>query len=87
MLAIGFQAAKIRRMIFSEQLLILFAGVSSGIISAAVATSGSIANHAKIPWSFMSLMVAALFVTGALVMAVSVRSVTRKSLIGSLKKE
>jgi ABC-type antimicrobial peptide transport system permease subunit len=87
MLAVGFKAAKIRRMILSEQLLILFAGVFSGIFSAAVATSDSIMNHAKIPWMFMLLMVLALMVTGSLVLAISVRSVTRKSLIGSLKKE
>jgi putative ABC transport system permease protein len=87
MLAVGFRASRIRRMILSEQLLILFAGVSSGILSAAVATSASITNQAKIPWLFMLLMIAALILTGSLVLGISVRSVTRKSLIGSLKKE
>jgi putative ABC transport system permease protein len=87
MLAIGFKAAKIRRMILSEQFLILFAGVSSGIISAMVATSDSILNHGKIPWVFMLLMILVLMITGSVVLAISVRSVTRKSLIGSLKKE
>jgi ABC-type antimicrobial peptide transport system permease subunit len=87
MLAVGFKAAKIRRMILSEQLLILFAGVLSGILPAVVATSDSIMNHAKIPWMFMLFMVLALMITGSLVLSISVRSVTRKSLIGSLKKE
>ena len=87
MLAVGFQAAKIRRMILSEQLLILFAGVSTGILSAIVATSDSIMNHGQIPWLFMLLMILALMITGSVVLAVSVQSVTNKSLIGSLKKE
>ena len=87
MLAVGFQAAKIRRMIISEQLLILFAGVSSGVLSAVVATSDSIMNHGQVPWLFMLLMILALMITGSLVLIISVRSVTRKSLIGSLKKD
>jgi putative ABC transport system permease protein len=87
MLAIGFQASRIRRMVLSEQLLILFAGVVSGIVSAIVATSGSMSNLVKIPWVFMSIFVAVLFGIGSLVLAISVRSVTSKSLIGSLKKE
>jgi hypothetical protein len=35
----------------------------------------------------MLLMILALMITGSVVLAVSVQSVTNKSLIGSLKKE
>jgi ABC-type antimicrobial peptide transport system permease subunit len=87
MLAVGFQAAKIRRMIISEQLLILFAGASSGVLSAVVATSDSIISYAQIPWVFMSLMILALMITGLVVLTISVRSVTSNSLTGSLKKD
>ncbi len=87
MLAVGFKTSSIRRMILSEQLLILFAGVTTGVISAIVATSGSLTNQLKIPWMFILIVVVLLILIGYVVLTISVRSVTRKSLIGSLKKE
>ena len=87
LMAIGYQVKKIRNMILSEQLLILFAGVSSGIISAMVATLPSLINSPDIPWPFMIGMVAAILITGLITLVVSVRSVTKNSLIESLKKE
>ncbi|MGA2407956.1 MAG: FtsX-like permease family protein [Bacteroidales bacterium] len=87
MLATGFQVKKIRRIILSEQMLILFAGVSSGIISALVATLPSIKNNPDIPWLFMILMISAILITGLFTLLISVRSVTNDSLTESLKKE
>jgi putative ABC transport system permease protein len=87
LLAIGYQVKKIRKMILSEQLLILFAGVSCGIVSAMVATLPSLRNSPNIPWSFMIGMVAAILTTGIITLVISVRSVTKNSLIESLKKE
>jgi putative ABC transport system permease protein len=87
LIAIGYQVKKIRNMILSEQLLILFAGVSSGIISAMVATLPSLINRPDIPWPFIIGMVAAILITGLITLVVSVRSVTKNSLIDSLKKE
>jgi putative ABC transport system permease protein len=87
LMAIGYQIKKIRKMILSEQVLILFAGVSSGVISAMVATLPSLKNSPDIPWLFLIGMVATIFITGLITLAVSVRSVTKNSLIESLKKE
>jgi putative ABC transport system permease protein len=87
MLATGFHVKNIRRMIFSEQVLILFAGVSAGIVSALVATSPSIKNSPDIPWLFIFLMILAIVITGLFALSLSVRSVTKDSLITSLKKE
>ena len=87
LMAIGYQVKKIRKMILSEQVLILFAGVSSGVISAMVATLPSLKNSPDIPWLFLIGMVAAILITGLITLAVSVRSVTKNSLIESLKKE
>jgi ABC-type antimicrobial peptide transport system permease subunit len=87
MLATGFRVKNIRRMIFSEQVLILFAGVSTGIVSALVATSPSIKNSPDMPWLFMVLMILAIVITGLFALFLSVRSVTKDSLITSLKKE
>jgi putative ABC transport system permease protein len=87
MLATGFHVKNIRRMILSEQVLILFAGVSSGIISALVATSPSIKNYPDIPWLFIFILIVVIVITGLFAVFISVRSVTKNSLISSLKKE
>ena len=87
MLATGFPVKKIRRMILSEQLLILFAGVTTGVISAIVATLPSLRNSPDIPWIFLFLMVFAIIITGLAALIFSVRAVTGDSLTASLRKE
>jgi putative ABC transport system permease protein len=87
MLATGFQIKKIKRMVLSEQVLILLAGVSSGIVSALLATSSSIMNNPDLPWLFIVLMVLAILITGLIVLFMSVRSITKNSLITILKTE
>jgi ABC-type antimicrobial peptide transport system permease subunit len=87
MLAAGFRAKKIRGMILSEQVKILTAGVSAGVISALLATSSSIKNNQDIPWLFLSVMILAIIFTGLITMLLSVRSITKDSLVASLKKD
>ena len=87
MLATGFPVKKIKRMILSEQVLILFAGVSSGVISAIVATLPSVKENPDIPWLFLILMVLAIIITGLAALILSVKSITGESLTASLKKE
>jgi len=87
MLATGFHIKKIRRMLLSEQLLILFAGVSAGIISAVVATLPSIKSSPDIPWTYMVVMVLLIVLTGMVAIMVSIRSITINSLVPSLKRE
>jgi putative ABC transport system permease protein len=87
LLATGFNVKKIKRMILSEQVLILFAGVLSGTVSALVATSPSIKNSPDMPWLFIILMIVAIVFTGLSAMFLSVGSVTKDSLIVSLRKE
>jgi putative ABC transport system permease protein len=87
MLAAGFRMKGIRRMILSEQVLILIAGVTSGLVSALLATSSSIKNSPDIPWFVIGLMVAAILITGLIALSLSVRSITKNSLITILKTE
>jgi ABC-type antimicrobial peptide transport system permease subunit len=87
MLATGFQIKRIRGMIFSEQLLIILAGTSGGIVSAIIATLPSLRNNAEVPWIFMIIVVATIVLTGIIALLVSVRSVTSQSLTAGLKKE
>jgi putative ABC transport system permease protein len=87
LLATGFMLKRIRRLILSEQMVILFAGVTSGAFSAAVATLPSLTNNPDIPWAFLFLMIGGVIITGIFVLAVSVRVVSNDSLTMSLKKE
>jgi len=87
MLSTGFPMKRIRRIILAEQMLILFAGVTSGVISAVVATMPSLTNSTDIPWLFLGMMVSAIIITGLAALVISVRSVTNGSLTASLKKE
>ena len=87
MLATGFHLSKIRKMIISEQIQILSAGICSGVISAIVATLPSLRNNHNLPWQFLILMILAIAVTGLFALFVSVRSITKKSLVDNLKKE
>jgi ABC-type antimicrobial peptide transport system permease subunit len=87
MLAAGFSVRKIKGMIFSEFILILFAGVSTGFVSAMVATATSIKNSHGVPWLFIMLIIAAILVSGLLALLLSVRSIKANALISSLKKE
>lgn len=87
MLAVGFSLEKIKRMIFSEQLLILTAGISTGIISACVASLPSISQYEDIPWLLMLAMIAAIFLAGISALYFALRQITQNSLIVSLKKE
>jgi putative ABC transport system permease protein len=87
MLAAGFRVKKIRRMILSEQVKILVAGVTAGVFSALLATSSSIKDNQNIPWLFLSIMILAIIITGFIAMFLSVRSLTKDSLVANLKKE
>ena len=87
MLATGFPVKKIRRMIMSEMVMILFAGVLTGVISAIIATLPSLTNSPDIPWLFLMLMVIAIIITGLVALVVAVKEITNDSLTSSLKKE
>jgi putative ABC transport system permease protein len=87
MLAVGFTQLRIKKIIINEQMLILFAGVSTGIISATIATLPSVLNSPDIPWLNLFLMILAIIVTGIAAILLTVRSIMKKSLVASLKKE
>jgi putative ABC transport system permease protein len=87
LMATGFSIRKIRRMILSEQLKILFAGVSAGALSALLATLPSIRNNTDFPWQFLTLMILSVFLSGFSALYISLRSVKSSSLIALLKKE
>jgi putative ABC transport system permease protein len=87
LLCCGVPISQIRKMIFSEQILILIAGVSAGVVSAIVATLPSLIKNPVVPWFYMGVMIASILITGIVSLSLSVRSITGKSLISSLKSE
>jgi ABC-type antimicrobial peptide transport system permease subunit len=87
MLAVGFSTDNIKGMIFSEQILLLAAGVSSGVISALFASLPSISQNADIPWLLMLAMIVAIFLAGISALYLALRPITQHSLIGSLKRD
>ena len=87
LMATGFKVSRIRRLIFSEQMGILIAGVIAGVIPAILATLPSLKNNANIPWLYLISMIIIIFLTGTAALLVSLKSVTGSSLTSSLKKE
>jgi hypothetical protein len=87
MLATGFTLRNIRSIILNEQILILFAGVTSGVLSAILSTLPSLRSTQDIPWFYLTVMVFTVVLTGLWVLYISVRSISGEVLINSLKKD
>ncbi len=87
MLATGFNVKKIRKLILQEQIIILMAGMSAGVIPAIIATLPSLKNSSDVPWIYLISMVIIIFCTGLAALFFSLGSVTGSSLTASLKKE
>ena len=87
MMATGFTIRRIRRMILSDHMLILVAGIASGVLPALVATYPSLKSSPDIPWSYLVVMIVAIAAAGLAALYFSGRSVTAGALISTLKKE
>ena len=87
LMATGFKIKRIRRLILSEQMFILLAGILSGVVSAVIATLPSLRNSPDVPWLYLVSMVIAILLTGTAALLLSLKSVTGNSLAASLKKE
>lgn len=87
MLAVGFSLEKIRRMILSEQLQIMLAGISTGLASGLIATIPSLRNYSDIPFILMLVMIAAMLAAGIAALFLALRPITGSSLIAGLRKE
>jgi putative ABC transport system permease protein len=87
MLAAGFSFKRIRKMILAEQILILMAGVFSGVFSAILATLPTIKRSHDMPWFFLVIMVLTIIATGLIALFISIREISEDSLTASLKNE
>jgi len=87
MLAVGFSLETIKKMIFSEQLMIMLAGISTGLVSGMIATMPSMRNYSDIPFLLMIGMIAAMLAAGISALYLALRPITSNSLIAGLRKE
>jgi hypothetical protein len=74
-------------MIFLEQLLIMLAGISTGLVSGMIATMPSMRNYSDIPFLLMIGMIAAMLAAGVAALNLALRPITSNSLIAGLRKE
>lgn len=87
LLATGFTESGIMKIIAREQILILFAGISTGLISGVISTLSSIAAGAGIQWLSLVIILAATALTGIISLTVSIRSLRNLSLTETLRRE
>ena len=74
MLATGFSFKRIRRIVISEQIMILITGIFSGVVSAIAATFPTLKRSQDIPWLFLVFMVLTVILTGLTALFISVKS-------------
>jgi putative ABC transport system permease protein len=87
MMATGFNVGKIRHIIFREQVMILLAGIISGVAAAAVSTYSSLSSSPEIPWIYLVSMIIIIFITGTAALLASMRAITGNSLVSTLKRD
>jgi ABC-type antimicrobial peptide transport system permease subunit len=87
MIATGFSVSNIRKKIITDQVLILSAGIFTGVISAVISTLPSLKGGSEIPWMLLIIIILSVFLTGLIALGLSVRAIKNESLIISLRKE
>ena len=87
MVAEGYSVKTIRRIVLREHILILFAGIVTGVVSALVATRPSLMSDAELPWKTITVMIILVIVTGLTALLLSIRGISRENLIARIRKE
>lgn len=87
MLAAGFSFNRIKRIIYTEQLVILLAGVITGIVPAVVATMPSVKSGAEMPWLFISVVAAAIIAAGSFTLFFVTRNIVETPIVSALRRE
>jgi len=87
MRAMGFEKARIVRMILIEHAGLLAAGLVCGVICALVAAGPQLSQAGKFPWPMLAGLVAAMAISGLLWVACAVKAALRGELLEPLRKE
>jgi putative ABC transport system permease protein len=87
MISSGFTISDIKRIILYEQILILIAGIITGLLSGLVSTSSSVSSFHEVPWISIIVITSAIAVTGLISLLVPVQGIRQDSLITELRRE
>ncbi len=87
LMALGFSLREIKKMILRDQVRILFLGVSTGFVSAIIATLPSVLSRSGIPWITILVMICLIVITGISALTIALRPVNGQVLISSIRKE
>lgn len=83
----GFTFPKLRSLVYKEYLVILFAGISSGMIPAVIATLPSISTGVEIPWMLLVTIVLAISISGMLIIRAATGRIGENELIALIRKD
>ena len=87
MMATGFSLKKIRKLLLSDQIVILAWGILTGTLSGLISTLPSLSGGSEMPWKIIVLMVISVSAAGLGALFFSVRLISSKSLVIQLRKE
>jgi putative ABC transport system permease protein len=87
MMATGFTLKMIRRLLLSDQIVILAWGILTGTLSGLISTLPSLSGGSEMPWKIIILMVISVTAAGLGALFFSVRLISGKSLVIQLRKE
>jgi putative ABC transport system permease protein len=87
MMATGYNIRRIRTLLLKDQLKMLIWGILTGTFSGLLATLPSLKSGSEIPWSYIPVMITAVFTAGFLALLLSLKKVKSSSLILLLRKE
>ena len=86
--ALGFKKSQIFKLIFTENLFLLMAGMTIGFLSASIAILPSILSPAfHIPGNFLFILVSIVFISGLIWIYIPVQLILNKPLLENLRKE
>ena len=87
MIAEGYSIRIIRRVVLREHILVLFAGIVTGAVSAIVATRPSLMSDTALPWKTITVMIMLVIITGLTALILSTRAISKENLITRIRKE
>jgi ABC-type antimicrobial peptide transport system permease subunit len=88
LLAVGFRAGALRRLVLSEHGVLLAVGLATGVIAAMLAVLPTLLSPgSEIPYGSLTLTLAAVFLNGAIWTWLATRAALRGRLLDALRSE
>jgi hypothetical protein len=84
--ATGFTTATLKRMLLTENLVILTAGVIAGTLPAVIATWPSLGAGNNLPWTTVGGVAMLMLLAGSVATAIAVRTLTREKIVTALRE-